>query len=161
EMGSVAEGQYEECCPEKGATQAGLDGGMLQETDAAKVRQRPAADKRDRGRPQQDQEQQQGVEKRDHPSSPRAGPGAVAQAARCPYTQRLAGRNSAVRTTLCSIVGRGFQPRERIFFVSRKMNGLSPIQPRSPPLYTSRGRSPRCPVIQRIESFTSQYSSVP
>jgi hypothetical protein len=31
-----------------------------------------------------------------------------------------------------------FQPVARIFAVSRKMNGLSPIQPRSPPVETER-----------------------
>jgi hypothetical protein len=32
------------------------------------------------------------------------------------------------------MVSFGFQPSERTFFVSRKMKGLSPIQPRSPPV---------------------------
>ena len=51
----------------------------------------------------------------------------------------------------------GVQPRLRILVVSRKMNGESPTQPRSPPLYERRGEMPRCSVIQPTESFTSQY----
>ena len=46
----------------------------------------------------------------------------------------LACSHCKVRRMLWRIVNVGFQPVAWIFFVSRKMNGLSPIQPRSPPL---------------------------
>jgi hypothetical protein len=42
----------------------------------------------------------------------------------------------------CSIVSLGFQPVARILAVSRKMKGLSPIQPRLPPVYSSLGFRP-------------------
>ena len=50
----------------------------------------------------------------------------------------------------------GVQPSARILAVSRKMNGLSPIHPRSPPEYSRAGDRPRCPVIHLMESFSSQ-----
>jgi hypothetical protein len=39
----------------------------------------------------------------------------------------------------CSMVSVVFQPVARTFFVSRKMNGLSPTQPLLPPEYSSFG----------------------
>src|SRR5438876_2061946 len=73
----------------------------------------------------------------------------------------FARRYSTVFSTPWRMVSFGFQPSERTFFVSRKMNGLSPIQPRSPPVYLRSGLTPSLWLIQPIESFTSQYSSVP
>ena len=52
---------------------------------------------------------------------------------RCSNTQRFAASQSTVRTTPSRMVSFGFQPSARMRCVSRKMNGLSPIQPRSPP----------------------------
>ena len=48
-------------------------------------------------------------------------------------THGFARRNSSVRMMPCSMVSSGFQPSERMRAQSRKMNGLSPTQPRSPP----------------------------
>ena len=55
-------------------------------------------------------------------------------------THGLFRRNSRVRITASRIVSRGFQPRDRILVVSRKMNGLSPTQPRHPPCTGAPGR---------------------
>src|SRR5260221_7310729 len=66
-----------------------------------------------------------------------------------------------VRIMLSRMVIFGFQPVAWIFFVSKKMKGLSPIHPRSPPLNSSRGFKPRCPQIHPIESVTWKYSFVP
>src|ERR1700722_18475517 len=41
------------------------------------------------------------------------------------------------------------------------MNGLSPAQPRSPPVYVTCGLRFDAALIQAIESFTSQYESTP
>jgi hypothetical protein len=49
-------------------------------------------------------------------------------------TRRRWRRYSTVFSTPWRIVSFGFQPSERIFLVSRKMKGLSPIHPRSPPV---------------------------
>src|ERR1700736_4372795 len=69
--------------------------------------------------------------------------------------------HSKVRITESRMVNVGFQPVSRILFVSRKMNGLSPIQPLLPPVNSSLGSTPRRPQIQEIESLTEQYSFVP
>ena len=66
-----------------------------------------------------------------------------------------------MRTTPSRIVSVGRQPSARIRAQSRKMNGLSPTQPRSPPVYVRCGVTPSASQIQPIESLTSQYSSVP
>ena len=54
-------------------------------------------------------------------------------------TQRFARSQSTVRTMPSRMVSFGRQPVARILAVSRKMNGLSPIQPRSPPVNRSSG----------------------
>src|SRR6202021_3944791 len=41
------------------------------------------------------------------------------------------------------------------------MNGLSPAQPRSPPVYVTCGLKSNAALIQPIESFTSQVESTP
>src|ERR1039458_2325264 len=79
----------------------------------------------------------------------------------CSKIHSLAARQSLVFSTPSRIVRCGFQPSERMRVVSRKMNGLSPIQPRTPPEYSSAGFTPRWPVIQPIEPLTSVYSSLP
>src|SRR5215472_1348853 len=48
-------------------------------------------------------------------------------------THGLLRRNSSVRTMPCSMVNSGFHPNDRMRAQSRKMNGLSPTHPRSPP----------------------------
>ncbi len=49
-------------------------------------------------------------------------------------THSLVCRNSTVLSIPSRMLSFGFQPKDRTFAVSRKMNGLSPIQPRSPPV---------------------------
>src|SRR5215467_8420666 len=49
-------------------------------------------------------------------------------------SQSLSRRNASVRRTPCSMLSCGCHPSARIRVVSRKMNGLSPTQPRSPPV---------------------------
>src|SRR5688500_8388037 len=49
-------------------------------------------------------------------------------------THGFSRRKSTVRSTPCRMPNRGAQPVARAFFVSRKINGLSPTHPRSPPL---------------------------
>ena len=61
----------------------------------------------------------------------------------------------------CSIVSWAFQPVDWIFFVSRKMKGLSPIQPLLPPVYSSLGVSPRALQMAAMLSLTCTYSGVP
>ena len=51
----------------------------------------------------------------------------------CSKTQRFCASQSTVRNTPSRIVSFGFQPSARMRRVSRRMNGLSPIHPRSPP----------------------------
>ncbi len=46
----------------------------------------------------------------------------------------LSRKNATVLRMLSSMLSFGRQPRARILVVSRKMNGLSPAQPRSPPV---------------------------
>ena len=46
-----------------------------------------------------------------------------------------------MRITASRIVSRGFQPRDRILVVSRKMNGLSPTQPLTPRIPALRGEA--------------------
>ena len=70
-------------------------------------------------------------------------------------------RNPIVFSTLCLMVREAFQPSPRMRAVSRKMNGLSPIQPREPPPKLIFGLSPMRSQIQDAESRTTQYSSVP
>ena len=48
-------------------------------------------------------------------------------------THGLSCRNCKVRSMPCLMVSFGAQPSRRILPQSRRMNGLSPIQPRSPP----------------------------
>src|SRR5258708_16179589 len=55
-------------------------------------------------------------------------------AQRSSRSQVFACRYSRVAMTPSRIERRGSQPIARILAVSRKMNGLSPIQPRSPPV---------------------------
>src|SRR5579862_6423443 len=71
-------------------------------------------------------------------------------------TQGLCSRKRTVVSTPSRIDSFGAQPNARIFLQSRKMNGLSPIQPRSPPVYSRRGLTPIAAQIQPIESLTSQ-----
>jgi len=56
---------------------------------------------------------------------------------------------------------RGFPAGGADFLVSRKMNGLSPIQPLLPPLYSRRGFNFSAPQMKRMESLTCTYSSAP
>lgn len=53
---------------------------------------------------------------------------------RLSYTHLLASNHRSVFTMPCSMVWLAFQSVAWIFAVSRKMKGLSPIQPRSPPV---------------------------
>src|SRR3984893_12486475 len=76
--------------------------------------------------------------------------------ARFSKTQGFARNQSKVFKTAASIVSSFCQPVSRIFFVSRKINGLSPTQPFSPPVNSSSGSKPRRPHIQEIESRTVQ-----
>src|SRR5262249_15905679 len=76
-------------------------------------------------------------------------------------TPEFSVRKSTVRTAPSRIDRLGAPPSDRTRAVSRKMNGLSPIHPRSPPAYERSGATPSRSLIQPIESSTSQYSSVP
>ena len=60
-----------------------------------------------------------------------------------------------VLETPSCMVNFGFHPRARIFLVSSKMNGLSPIHPRSPPVYSNSGCKPNVSPIHPIELLTS------
>ncbi len=51
----------------------------------------------------------------------------------CSKTQRFWASQSTVRSTPSRMVSFGFQPSARMRRVSSRMNGLSPIHPRSPP----------------------------
>ncbi len=62
--------------------------------------------------------------------------------------------------TACSIVSCGRQPRPRMRAVSRWIRGLSPVQPRAPPVCSIRGARPRCSLMIAIESSTTMVSSV-
>src|SRR5450631_4313888 len=70
---------------------------------------------------------------------------------RASITQGLAIRYSSVFITPFWIDSFGVQPSARIRLQSRKINGLSPIQPRSPPVYSSLGFSCRRSQIQPID----------
>src|SRR4051794_34532936 len=54
-------------------------------------------------------------------------------------TQGLRSRKSTVARIPSRMLSFGCQPSARIRLQSRKINGLSPIQPRSPPVYSSAG----------------------
>src|ERR1700735_3047825 len=66
-----------------------------------------------------------------------------------------------VRTIPCWMLSFAVQPAARILEQSRKMKGLSPIQPRFPPEYLICGSKPSSCEIHPMELFTEQYSSVP
>src|ERR1700736_4785245 len=70
---------------------------------------------------------------------------------RASTTHGLAIKYSNVLITPLWIDNLGDQPSARIRLQSRKMNGLSPIQPRSPPVYSSLGFSCRRLQIQPID----------
>ena len=57
-------------------------------------------------------------------------------------SQVLACRYASVFKMPSRIVSVGVQPNDRIFVQSSRMNGLSPIQPRSPPEYVCSGVMP-------------------
>ncbi len=68
---------------------------------------------------------------------------------------------SSVRRIASAIVSVGRQPSARMREQSRWISGLSPGQPRHPPVYSISGATPRCSVIVAIESSTTTVSSVP
>ena len=70
--------------------------------------------------------------RRDKPGGSQSG--AQAAALRDSSTHGLACKYVSVRSTASRMLSFGRQPRARTRAVSRKMNGLSPIQPRSPPV---------------------------
>src|SRR5712675_342803 len=75
---------------------------------------------------------------------------------RADSTHGLDCKYSTVLTTPWRIVNFGRHPSARILAVSRKMNGLSPLQPRSPPEYSSAGCTFNALQIHSIDSLTSQ-----
>ena len=70
-------------------------------------------------------------------------------------------RNFSVSTTLSSIVLVGAHPRPWMRFVSSRIFGESPGQPRSPPAYSMRGDRPIVLVMTPMLSFTSIQSVWP
>src|SRR6185312_7660799 len=68
---------------------------------------------------------------------------------------------STVRRMPSAIDNVGCQPSARMREQSRWIRGLSPSQPRAPPVYSSSGATPRRSAMVAMESSTRIVSSVP